>query len=108
MHQRKSKKVLIYFFLLILFGSINNLNLSIKDFYKIKKIEIYGLDNKNIFLSKIKNLGLRNIFFINTNELKKNIESNNLIESYQIYKRYPSSLDIYIKQTEFLGKINNK
>ena len=107
MHQRKSKKVLIYFFLLILFGSINNLNLSIKDFYKIKKIEIYGIDNKNFVLSKIKNLGLRNIFFINTNELKKNIESNNLIESYQIYKRYPSSLDIYIKQTEFLGKINN-
>ena len=107
MHQRKSKKVLIYFFLLILFGSINNLNLSIKDFYKIKKIEIYGLDNKNIFLSKIKNLGLRNIFFINTNELKKNIESNNLIESYQVYKKYPSTLNIYIKQTEFLGKINN-
>mgnify|MGYP001434683080 CR=1 FL=1 len=108
MHQRKSKKVLIYFFLLILFGSINNLNLSIKDFYKIKKIEIYGLDNKNIFLSKIKNLGLRNIFFINTNELKKKIESNNLIESYQVYKRYPSTLNIYIKQAEFLGKINNE
>jgi len=37
MHQRKSKKVLIYFFLLILVGSVNNINLSAIEFYKVKK-----------------------------------------------------------------------
>jgi len=108
MHQRKSKKFLIYFFLLILFGSVNNLNLNSIDFYEIKKIKIFGLDNKNIILSKIKNLDLGTIFFLHKNELKNIIESDNLVENYEVYKRYPSTLNIYIKQAEFLGKINNE
>ncbi len=108
MHQRKSKKFLIYFFLLILFGSVNNLNLNSIDFYKIKKIKIFGLDDKNIILRKIKNLDLGTIFFLHKNELKNIIESDNLVENYEVYKIYPSTLNIYIKQTEFLGKINNE
>ena len=108
MHQRKSKKFLIYFFLLILFGSVNNLNLNSIDFYKIKKIKIFGLDDKNIILRKIKNLDLGTIFFLHKNELKNIIESDNLVENYEVYKRYPSTLNIYIKQAEFLGKINNE
>ena len=108
MHQRKSKKFLIYFFLLILFGSVNNLNLNSIDFYKIKKIKIFGLDDKNIILKKTKNLDLGTIFFLHKNELKNIIESDNLVENYEVYKRYPSTLNIYIKQAEFLGKINNE
>ena len=108
MHQRKSKKFLIYFFLLILFGSINNLNLNAIDFYKIKKIKIFGLDNKNIILSKIKNLDLGTIFFLSSKELKNIIESENIVENFEVYKIYPSTLNIYITQTEFLGKINNE
>ena len=108
MHQRKSKKFLIYFFLFILIGSVNNLNFNSIDFYKIKKIKIYGLDNTNIILNKIKNLNLGIIFFLNKNELKNIIESNNLVENYKVYKRYPSTLNIYIKQTEFIGKINKE
>jgi cell division protein FtsQ len=34
------------------------------------------------------------------------IESNTLVEDYSIFKRYPSSLDINIKKTKFLAKIN--
>ena len=108
MHQRKSKKFLIYFFLLILFGSVNNLNLNAIDFYKIKKIKIFGLDNKNIILNKIKNLDLGTIFFLSSKELKNIIESENIVENFEVYKIYPSTLNIYITQTEFLGKINNE
>ncbi len=108
MHLRKSKKYLIYFFLLILFGSINNLHLNSLDFYKIKKIEIFGLENNNIISNKIKNLDLGSIFFLKTKELKNIIESNNLVENYEVYRRYPSTLNIYIKKTELLGKINNE
>ncbi len=106
MHQRKSKKVLIYFFLLILVGSVNNINLSAIEFYKVKKIEIFGLENKNTLLKKIENLDLRTIFFINIKDLIKTIESDNLIEDYKIIKKYPSTLNIYINQTKFLGEIN--
>jgi len=106
MHQRKSKKVLIYFFLLILVGSVNNINLSAIEFYKVKKIEIFGLENKNTLLKKIENLDLRTIFFINIKDLIKTIESDNLIEDYKVIKKYPSTLNIYVNQTKFLGEIN--
>ena len=56
---------------------------------------------------KIKNLNLKNIFFINKNEINKLINSNPLIEKYEIFKKYPSLLNIKIKKTNFLAKINH-
>ena len=108
MHQRKGKKILIYFFLLILVGSINNINLNNLKFKKIQDVKVIGLKNEDnlILLQDIKNLKLNNIFFINTNEINKIINSNSLIEKYEIFKRYPSSLKIKIDQTKFLAKIN--
>jgi len=108
MQQRKSKKILIYFFLLLVVGSINNINLNGLKFQNINKINITGLDIKNklILLKKIENFNLNNIFLINKIDLKDKIESNNLVENYSIFKRYPSSLDIYIEKTKFLAKIN--
>ena len=90
----------------MLVGSVNNLNLSTIEFYKIKKIEIFGLENNSILLKRIENLDLRTIFFLNIKELKKTIESDNLIEDYKVIKKYPSTLNIYVNQTKFLGQIN--
>ena len=108
MQQRKSKKILIYFFLLLVVGSINNINLNSLKFQKINNINITGLDIKNklILLKDIENFNLKNIFLINKIDLKDEIESNTLVENYSIFKRYPSSLDINIDKTEFLAKIN--
>ena len=108
MPQRKSKKIFIYFFLLIIVGSINNISINNFKIEKIKKINIIGLDNvdKNTLLKDMNNLNLENIFFLNTNIIKNIIETNPLIESYEIIKKYPNSLDIKIKKTEFLAKIN--
>jgi cell division protein FtsQ len=108
MHQRKSKKILIYFFLLLAVGSINNINLNGLKFQNISNINITGLDIKNklILLKKLENFNLNNIFLINKIDLKKEIELNTLVENYSIFKRYPSSLDINIKKTKFLAKIN--
>jgi cell division protein FtsQ len=108
MQQRKSKKILIYFFLLILVGSINNTNLSDLKLHNINEINIIGLDikDKSILLNKIKNYHLNNIFSINKNDLINEIELNSLVEKYLIFKRYPSTLDIKIDKTKFLAKIN--
>ena len=68
MQQRKSKKILIYFFLLLIFGSLNNVNFTKNEFTQINKIKVSGLDNihdKNILL-KIKDLNLENIFFLDS------------------------------------------
>ena len=64
MHLRKSRKFFIYFFLLILVGSINNIGFSNLDLKSIKQINVSGLDDKdNENLSKeMKNLKLNNIF----------------------------------------------
>ena len=108
MQQRKSKKILIYFFLLIVVGSINNINFNSLIFQKINNINIVGLDIKDklILLKKIEKFNLNNIFSIRKFDLANEVESNSLVENYSIFKRYPSSLDINIKKTKFLAKIN--
>ena len=108
MQQRKSKKLIFYFLLLILLGSINNLRLDEVTSKEIKNINIFGLDDadKRILITKIQNLNLSNIFFINKNELNRIFDNNTLVENYSIFKKYPSTIDIKIKKTNFLAKIN--
>jgi len=109
MHQRKSKKLLIYFFLLIIISSINNISLKNLEFQKVRNIEVSGLgeiENK-LIIDQIKNLNLNNIFFINKAEINNLINSNPLIEKYEIFKSYPSAIKIKIKKTNFIARINH-
>ena len=64
MHQRKSKKILIYLFLLIIVSSISNNSINNLNLSKIQNIKISGLDqiDNQILLTKIKYLTLENIF----------------------------------------------
>ncbi len=109
MHQRKGKKILIYFFLLLIVGSINNIKLNNLKFTEIN-IEITGIEEseKKIILENINNLNLSNYFFINRNEILKIINSISLVEKFSIFKKYPDTLKIKIQQTKFLAKINYK
>ena len=109
MHHRKGKKILTYFFLFLIVGSINNTVLTKIQFEKIKNIQISGLNQKqNIYLiESISKLNLKNIFFLNGKEISKIIDSNTLVENYEIFKKYPYDLNINIERTNFLGKINN-
>jgi cell division protein FtsQ len=108
MHQRKSKKILIYLFLLFLVGSINNIHINNLNLLSVKEINVTGLENENSTLSKKieRLLKLDNIYLINKKDLNTLIESNNLVEKYFIFKRYPSSLNINIDKTNFLAKIS--
>ena len=108
MQQRKSKIILIYFFLLIILGSVNNLSLSKIKFNKVENINILGLDSldNTIILNDLKSLNLGSIFLLDKNSIAKVIDSNNLIQKYKIFKKYPSTLNIEIEKTNFLAKIN--
>ena len=108
MHQRKSKKILIYFFLLILVGSINNNSINNLKLEKVKNINIFGLEKKDqkIILYNLNNLDLKNIFFINKKKIQNIIDSNSLVEEYNVIKRYPHSININIKKTSFIARIN--
>ena len=108
MQQRKSRKILIYFFLLLAVGSINNLKYLDYNFQKIQEIKILGLNdlNKENLHKEISNLKLENIFLLNKTNIVKVINSNPLVESFDIFKKYPSTLYINIKETNFIAKIN--
>ena len=109
MPQRKGKKILIYFFLLLLLGSINNDTINSFKFDKIKNINVLGLghkDNQDL-LYNIIDLNLGNIFFLKKENINKIINSNTLIHDYEIFKRYPHSLDINVKRTKFLARIKD-
>ena len=49
---------------------------------------------------------MNSLFFLNEFQIRELLNSNNLIEEYSIFKKYPSSLKINIIQTQFLGYIN--
>ncbi len=108
MQIKKSRRVLIYFFLLILLGSINNISFNKINFNQPKNIKITGLDvsESKILSKKIQNLNLENFFLLNSDKINQIINSNNLVENYKIIKIYPSTLDVYIKKTDLVAKIN--
>tara|TARA_B100000902_G_C27150789_1_gene833620 strand:- start:112 stop:780 length:669 start_codon:yes stop_codon:yes gene_type:complete len=107
MHQTKSKKIFIYLFLLIIFGSINNINFNKIKLYQVKNIKITGLNDLDQKIKQdLENLKLKSIFLINNDKIIEIIDSNSLVEKYKIFKNYPSTLDIKIEKTNFLARIN--
>ncbi len=66
MHYRRSKKILVYFFLLLFVGSINNLKINDLKLNTINKVNILGLDDSNtqILLKSLNTLYTENIFFL--------------------------------------------
>ena len=108
MHQRKSKKILIYFLLLVLVCSINNERLNKIEFPNISEVKILGLGGANSasLLKNIYSLNLENILFVKKKKIQQIIESNGLVEKYDVFKIYPSSLYIEIQKTKFLAKVN--
>jgi len=108
MRQRISKKFLIYLFFFLMFVTINNVNFSITNIFKIKDIEIFGLENQfNLnFEGNFSNLYNTNIILLEKHLLKNLIEANTLVENYDIFKKYPSKLVINITKTNFLARKN--
>ena len=106
-HQRKSKKIFIYFFLFFFLGSIQNMNLNKYNYANNNLIKVSGLDEteNKILIKKIKNLNLENIFFTKKKEIYEIIDNNSLVESFKIFKIYPYTLDVKIKKTDYLAKI---
>ena len=94
--------------MLVLVGSINNNSINNLKFEKIKNINIFGLDENDqiILLDDLKNLDLKNIFFVNKKNFQNILENYSLVEEYNVIKKYPHSIDINIKKTNFIARIN--
>ena len=81
-----------------MFGQINNINLRNIELNKVKSINVDGFENKEniIITEKIADLKLDNIFFLDSKKIKKVLEANPLVDKYNVFKNYPSSIKIYI------------
>ena len=107
MHQRKSKKILLYFLLLIILGTFNNHLVTKIELPKLKNIEVLGLNEDTN--KKIKNdlifLKFQNLFFLRSSQIKKIIDTNNSVENYTVFKQFPSTLVIKIEETKILANL---
>ena len=107
MLQQINKKIIFYISLIIILGTFNNKNLKNFDLPKINIIDIEGIEfNKNEH-TKITNLiKFNNLLSIEKSQIKEILNSNNLIEKYEVFKRYPSSIEIKVVKTNFLASTN--
>ena len=107
MLQQINKKIFFYISLVIILGTFNNKNLKNFDLPKINMVNIEGIEfNDNEYLKIINLIKLDNLFSVQKSQIKEILNSNNLIEEYEVFKRYPSSIEIKIKKTNFLASTN--
>ena len=108
MPQQINKKFFIFLLLFLFLGTITNKNLNQTKFLKINNISVSGLDsleNKKI-LEDLKFLKNQNIFLINKKKIFELMNSNNLIETYSVFKKYPSTIELEVKETNYLALIS--
>ena len=102
-----NKKIYIYIILFIFLGTFNNKNFAKLSLPKISEINISGLNSENNLklIESLNFLKLKNLLILNDNEIKRIIETNNFVEKYFVFKKYPSSLEIKIIETKILAKV---
>ena len=107
---QKNKKIILYLFLFIIIGTLNNRNLRNEIFLKDININVTGLDeiSNTELINNLNLLEMNNLFFLDEKKIKKILNSNNLIEKSFIFKKYPSTLDIKVYKTIFLAKLKKK
>ena len=107
MLQQINKKIIFYISLIIILSTFNNKNLKNFDLLKINIIDIEGIELSDNEFLKITNLiKLNNILSIQKSQIKEILNSNNFIEEYEVFKRFPSSIEIKVKKTNFLASTN--
>ena len=107
---QKNKKIILYLFLFIIIGTLNNRNLRNENLLKDININVTGLDqiSNAKLINNLNLLKMNNLFFLDEKKIKKILNSNNLIEKFFIFKKYPSTLDIKVYKTIFLAQLKKK
>ena len=107
MLQQINKKIIFYISLVIILSTLNNKNLKNFDLPKINMVNIEGIEfNDNEYLELMNLIKLNNLLSIQKSQIKEILNSNNLIEEYEVFKKYPLSLEIKIEKTNFLASTN--
>tara|TARA_B100001057_G_scaffold489394_1_gene575558 strand:+ start:1413 stop:2084 length:672 start_codon:yes stop_codon:yes gene_type:complete len=107
MHQRISKKIILYLFIFFIFGTFNNKNFQSSNFFgnnNLNIIDISRTKNDNIYLdlSKLKN---QNLFFLNKDKVLAIINNYKIVEDFIVFKNYPNNFSYKIEKTKFLAVV---
>ena len=82
MPQQINKKFFLFFFVFLLFCSLNNKNVNKFELPKIQKINISGLNsqNTNSLKKKLEQIKSQDLFFLKSTEIQNILNQNNLVE----------------------------
>ena len=110
----KKIKIIFYIFLILFLSTFNNINIHElkKNFFLIENIKINGLNEKLTLdiNSKLEKYLSSNLLLLNKEFIQNDMNEFPFIESYTIFKKYPSQIILNIKETELIAKTfdNNK
>ena len=78
--------------------------------FSIQKIEIEGnsILNSDEIVQKLNFLYRENLFFLNLEDIEKNLKNETFIESFSLKKIYPNTLKIIIVEKEPVAVLQNK
>jgi len=103
----KKKKIYFYIFIFFLVSTLNNISfLKVSNnFLNVKKIDVKGL-NKNLnseIHESVRFLLNNNLLFVDKEKLTKKLNEFSFLDSYEIFKKFPSNIEIILHQTELVG-----
>ncbi len=108
MPRLQNKKIIFYISLFFIIGTFNNKNLTKINLPTIDQIKISGLsDEKNLeILQSLEPFKKNDLFFLKKIQIAQLLSSYNNIDDFSVFKKYPSSLDIKLKETTYLAVLN--
>ena len=108
MHQLISKKIIIYLFVFLILVTFKNNYVTTLTLPNINSIKTLGLnlEESNKIKIIINDLDNKNIFYLKKKDLIKKMDSFQTIETFTVFKNYPSTLIIDAKMTNFLAITN--
>ena len=105
MQKQINKKIILFLFIFILLGTLSNKNLlkdSLKKNYNLEIISLSNFDDEEI-IKELSIFRYQNLFFLKKNQIFEILNKHKIVEELNIFKNYPSKLNIEIRKTKFLA-----
>ena len=107
----KKIKILFYIFIFIFLSTVSFFErtniFGNKIFFPLNKIEIYGYEKVDYVAmqSQLSNLIGQNLLFMNPKDIEEILDENKLISEFTIQKKYPDTVNINLKEVNFVAKV---
>ena len=107
----KKIKILFYIFIFIFLSTISFFEKTNifggKVFFSLSKIEIYGYEKVDYVTIQNQLSGLigENLLFMKPEDIKEILDENKLISEFTIQKKYPNTVNINLKEVNFVAKV---